>query len=607
MPPDWFTQTNFNNSSYDEYFQRIHDPQAGYQYIQYLNDDLNPEGENHGYAQVDLFRATMQYTEEFLIYFLSYINTEDNFVENLIRNQVRTFCGNYLDGNPNEYFKDASFQFNDRLKAIFGYDEILAADDPASRFDDELEPDQIKDYVTQSLNHIQSQLNDICRFYIDFIDMYNSTKHGNKFQISPNPTIGIPGEFTYEPDQAFANFLCKRSSEAGEGKPYLVNYPLNRLVDRSLSISDVTNLLFSYMNIVVEGRLEESSARTKRFFLSEDADGEEGAEAVDSDDIENGGTIEIWNQDSKVVLPRTEELAELVVEPVSEVAVRMSVNNNTVHVETMGDSETSDDYPALGTLSLHTRPGPRLITEYTASFDFTLLQMDIGQYYELVKCGKKGSNDELSQMVIEFEDTGVEVTNQIDGFEPLDIHPEEDDDVLESLALAQTISQTRLPLPPCFLDGQAEVIIDSVQGSPQRDDVIDAIKEAREMGEGVEYTQILADTSNDGNLESLELLSGFIDIEYATEEAEGEDVPGTLREICEDPDFDDPVFNITDRPGTYEQFVEDAKMLGLTMVMMRRPVKDDEEVGTFSADVEIDYKSQTYWYDLHRVIIRRVD
>lgn len=603
MDPDWFTQVDFEDSSYDEHFQRIHNPESGYKYIQYLNNNLDPEDEIHAYAQVDLFRATMQYTEEFLIYFLSYINTEDNFVEDLIRNQVRTFCEKFLNGTPDEYFEDASFQFSDRLKAVFGYNEILAIDDPASRFDGKPEADQIEDYVTQSVKHIRAQLTDICRFYIDFIDMYNSTKHGNKFQMSPNPTIEIHGEYTYEPDEAFASFLCKRSSEAGEGQPYMVNYPLNRLVDRSLSISDVINSLFAYMNTVVEDQLEENTTRTKRFFLSEDAE-EEKAEAVD-DDTEDKQMIEVWNQDSKFILPRTDELAEFVVEPVTEVAVRLSVNNHTAHVETMSDSETSDDYPILGTISFDTRPGPRLITEYTANFDFNLLQIDIKQYSELVKYSEKATTDELSQMVITFDDTGVEVTELIDGLNPPEITAETDDGVLESLALAQTISQMRLPLPPTFLEGQAEMIVDSVQDSPHQDDVIDAIKEAREMGEDVEYTQILAEAPDDGRLECLQLFAGFVDIEYSTESSDGGDIPNSFRELCEDPDYDDPGFSITDRSGTYEQFVEDVKSLGFPAVMIPRPVKEDEDVGTFSADIEVDYKSQTYWYDLHRIIIRR--
>ncbi|MDT3434253.1 hypothetical protein [Haloarcula sp. 1CSR25-25] len=602
MAPDWFTQVDFEDSSYDEHFQRIHNPESGYKYIQYLNNNLGSEDEIHGYAQVDLFRATMQYTEEFLIYFLSYINTEDNFVEDLIRNQVRTFCKKFLDGTPDEYFEDASFQFSDRLKAVFGYDVILAADDPASRFDDGLEVDQIEDYVTRSVEHIRAQLTDICRFYIDFIDMYNSTKHGNKFQISPSPTMEIHGEYTHEPDEAFASFLCKRSSEAGEGQPYLVNYPLNRLVDRSLSISEVTNSLFSYMNTVVEEQLEESTTRTKRFFLSEDAE----EEAVD-DETEDNQTIEVWNQDSKFVLPRTEELAEFVAEPVTEVAVRLSLNNHTVHVETMGNAETSDDYPILGTISFDTQPGPRLITEYTASFEFDLLQMDIKQYSELVKYSEKAENDELSQMVIKFDDTGVEVTEPIDGLNPPEITAETDDDVLESLALAQIISQTRLPLPPTFLEGQADVIVDSVQDSPQQDDVLDAIEEARGMGEGEEYTQILAEAPDDGHLESLQLFPGFIELEYSMDGIDGEEIPGSFREVCEDPDYDDPSFSITDRPGTYEQFVEDVTSLGLPALIVPRPVEEDVDSGTFSVDIEINYKSQTYWYDLHRVIIRRPD
>lgn len=602
MSSDWFTQVDFSDSTYDEYFQRIQDPEAGHEYIQYLQDNLDPDGEIHGYAQVDLFRATMQYTEEFLIYFLSYINTEDNFVEDLIRNQVRTFAENYLDGNPDGYFEDADFDFDDRLKAVFGYAEILEADDPASRFEDELTVEQIEEYVIQSVEHIHSQLTDVCRFYIDFIGMYNSTKHGNKYQISPSPTMEIHGEITYDPEQSYASFLCKRSSDAGEGDPYIVNYPLDRLVDRSLSISDVTKSLFTYMDTVVEDRLEENATRTKRFFTKDDSTGEDETEDADDED-EDGGTIEVWNQDSKTVLPRTEELAELVVDPMTEVAVRVSINNDTIHVETMGDSQTSKEYPVLATISLNVQPGPRLITNYNTSFDFDTTLMDVKQYSDLLKYSRKGGDDELSRTVIKFEDTGVEITESIGGGEPPEVQFEEGDFAMfEDLALAQTISQTYLPLPPTFLEGQTDVIVESVQGSPRQDDVIDAIEEAQEMGDGVEYTQILAESLDDHGLELLDLRQGFLELEYSTEE---EDIPGTYRELCEHPEYDNHL-RLDEVPRTYEQFINEVKAMGLVrMVMEGQP--DNENGETTSVEVEVNYKAQTFWYDLHRVIIRRTD
>lgn len=602
MSSDWFTQVDFSDSTYDEYFQRIQDPEAGHEYIQYLHDNLDPDGEIHGYAQVDLFRATMQYTEEFLIYFLSYINTEDNFVEDLIRNQVRTFAENYLNGNPDGYFEDADFDFDNRLKAVFGYAEILGADDPASRFEDELTAEQIEEYVTQSVEHIHSQLTEVCRFYIDSIDMYNSTKHGNKYQISPSPTMEIHGEITYDPEQAFASFLCKRSSDTGEGDPYIVNYPLDRLVDRSLSISDVTKSLFTYMDTVVEDELEENVTRTKRFFTKDDSTGEDETEDADDED-EDGGTIEVWNQDSKTVLPRTEELAELVVDPMTEVAVRVSINNDTIRVETMGDSQTSEEYPVIATISLSVQPGPRLITNYNTSFDFDTTLMDVKQYSDLLKYSRKGGDDELSRTVIKFEDTGVEITESIGGGEPPEVQFEEADfEMFQDLALAQTISQTYLPLPPTFLEGQTDVIVESVQGSPSQDDVIDAIEEAQEMGDAVEYTQILAESPDDDGLELLDLRQGFLELEYSTED---EDLPGTYRELCEHPEYDN-YLRLDEMPGTYEQFINEVKTMGLVrMVMEGRP--DNENGETTSVEVEVNYKAQTFWYDLHRVIIRRTD
>lgn len=612
MTPDWFTGVNFDESSYDEYFQRVHDPEKGYEYIRYLNDNLDDGIEIHGYAQVDLFRATMQYTEEFLIYFLSYINTEDNFVEDLIRNRVRVFCKHYTNNTVNEYFNDASFQFDNRLKAVFGYDDILAADDPTNRFEDDLSADEIENRVTESVENIYSQLTTICRYYRDFIDMYNATKHGNRFQISPSPTLRIDNDQIYHADQSFATFLCKQSGDTSEGRPYLSTYPLDRLVDRSLTIADRTNTLFTYMNAVVEDRLDENTYQTKRFFLHQDP--EEIAEPATPDDTDidgsdTGETIEIWNQDAKTVLPRTEELADLVTDPVSEVAVRLSIDNDTIRVKTHGDSEISDEYPIIGTITYQPRPGPRLKIGYSAKFSINLYEIDMRQCHELIKYEQRANNGELTQLAIEFEDIGVEAIQPIDGLEP-PVIPDTlyDEELIKNLALAQKITQTRLPLPPIFLNDQADMINDVVENHPERDDVIDAIDKAQAIGEDVEYTQILAEAADeDRQLQELYLFPGSLKMTF---EQEGSDDPENLREYLEDSDTNtgESLLNISDRPGTYEQFLEEVSTLGIIpLVIYRQPGDGSDPEDTFSAKVDIKHKSQTFWYDLHQIIIRRTD
>lgn len=605
MSPDWFTQVDFKEDSYEKHFQHIHDPQEGYDYIQYLNDNLDPGSDIYNYARVDLSRAVMQYTEEFLIYFLSYINTEDDFVEDLIRNQVRDFCDHYTDGNPDEYFEDASFQFDDRLKAVFGYDEILEADDPASRVDADLTSNEIKDRVHESVENIGSQLNAICRYYYEFIDIYNSIKHGNKFQLSPQPEIELYGDYIHQPEQAFATFLCKRSGDTSSGRPYLSNYPLDRLVDRSLTTADLTHTLFSYMDTIVEDRLDENPTQTRRFFLSEDT--EDAEKASDSDDPGAGGTVEIWNQDSKTILPQTEELAELVSDSVSEAAMRMTVENDTIHVRTKSDSERSDEYPLMGSVSYYPEPGPRLNILFTASFNFNLTDIDICQYFQLLKYERLAENDDLTRLVIEYEDEGIEVTEPID---EVDIPVEflnDDYELYEQLALAQKIAQTQLPLPPAFLEGQTEVIRDAVGGSPEQNEVIDAIEEAQAIGEDGEWTEVVAESaSEERNLEPITNFSGFVEADLET--ADGKSV--TLRELASDSEYgrENPRLPLTDRPGTYEQFLKDVENLGTTALFIQRrggAVDDSDE--TYSAEVEIDYKTQTFWYDLHRIFIRHAD
>ncbi len=110
------------------------------------------------------------------------------------------------------------------------------------------------------------------------------------------------------------------------------------------------------------------------------------------------------------------------------------------------------------------------------------------------------------------------------------------------------------------------MIVESVQNSPKQDDVIDAIEEAQEMGDGVEYTQIIAESPDNGELKQLNLNQGFFEIEYSTE---NEDTPGTFRELCEHPEHESDL-SLDGVPGAYEQFVKDVETLGLVGVAVFR-------------------------------------
>ena len=82
-------------------------------------------------------------------------------------------------------------------------------------------------------------------------------------------------------------------------------------------------------------------------------------------------------------------------------------------------------------------------------------------------------------------------------------------------------------------------------------------------------------------------------------------MPSSFREQCEHPEYDHD-FRLEEVPGTYEQFINEVESMGLVRMVMGRPV-EDENAETISVEAEVDYKAQTFWYDLHRVTIRRTD
>jgi hypothetical protein len=48
--------------------------------------------------------------------------------------------------------------------------------------------------------------------------------------------------------------------------------------------------------------------------------------------------------------------------------------------------------------------------------------------------------------------------------------------------------------------------------------------------------------------------------------------------------------------------------LGAAAIFLQRGEETaDDSDETYSAEIEIDYKTQTFWYDLHRIFIHRMD
>lgn len=614
MNDDWFTEIDFEDSSYNEHFQRIHNPEQGYAYIQHLHSNLtnNPSSNEQlqGYAQVDFFRATMQYTEEFLLYLLSYIDTNDEFVETLIRGEVRRFCQAYLDDTLQDYFDD-NIDFDHRLKTVFGYTEMLEADNPEDALKDaDLTADQLGLRIDKSMGQIHTLLTHICEHYIGFIDMYNAVKHGNRFQISPNPEIQVTDDYTYQSDQGFATFLCKTSGDHDQGRPYLANYPLDLLVKHSLEITETTTSLFSYLNRVITDALNEEPIRARTFFGTESTTGESASNQHEEENL-----IIIWNGDSKTILPQTEELAETVIDPTMPVALRFAVDGSTLRVTSDRSSEPSDAYPLQGKLSLQTSASPKLEIENLFSFTADLTDLDIGQYHELLQYHDRAKEDGFDRIIIEFEDIGVRIEQPFSKVDAPTLEIGCGREQLADLALAQKIVGQELPLPPTFLDGQIERIQEAVSDSPERDDVVDAIEEAQQIGEKVELTAIYAESPEDPDkVEIVTVQEGFLSGELGGEYAEDETGPNTFREFFDDPEIDteDAKMRLRDMTGSYNQFFESVQLVGLAgmLIQPREPkesMKNSDKGEMFSVEWGIEYDAQTFWYTLHRITVHRID
>lgn len=538
MPDDFLGNIEFSGESGDhtpeEFIDLTHDPDILYYYILDAKKKLDSgieidadgkEDEVLVHAKVEIFQSVMQYVEAFSIYSLAYIKGREDLIEYLISTypeEVKTFYKKLRRDEVGEYLEEHEIdsEYRDLLETLFGYQFVNEEADEEQLAQIDLEEssfDSIEELVEHSAGILDGRIRDVGEFYLDFGNAYNAVKHGNR----AIPQVG--GEFHLSSDDGedvelgvdmeFVQFLCKH-----EGDAYITAVPIDHLLEHSLSIANTVHDLFTYLRRIAQAAIDEEREFSVPLFEPAESSGESGQQWT-----------KVWNEDSVIILPVTDEIAELMSESEIErtLACRLRLEGNAIVIETENDEEIADGYPVLATITQQgiqgLTPRPRVNVE----INFNLTDLNIQHYLDLLELKDATAGGEVAQIKLRNEAVGEEFTlGELETMMDLSsIQDPYDRELVEQLAVLQTITGTRIPAPMELIPPQIEVTEDWMESDRESEDAEEAVEELQEIGDDLDSTLVFIDqiTPDEEVVEEqyVGMVPGRIDFDFEFRTEEG--------------------------------------------------------------------------------------
>lgn len=211
---EYFNRTEFGSDgkwqSPEDAIRDRHDTEIAYHHIVKLAASINAglasipdekEPEAITYATVDLFRATVQYVEEFGTYMYSEIKSDENLIELLIRTSagnLEPFFEACRDGELDAYLVGEDQGDADAfIDEVFGYEPIQSGDvtlHAESRHAETLDDETINALIRDSEAFIESELQAIATYYLNVREAYNAVKHGNRVMVNDTSVFAMQPE-----------------------------------------------------------------------------------------------------------------------------------------------------------------------------------------------------------------------------------------------------------------------------------------------------------------------------------------------------------------------------------------------------------------------------
>ncbi|MFC6838377.1 hypothetical protein [Halomarina ordinaria] len=441
-------------------FDISHDPELLHDYIQSLKQHSESTDDGSAvsiYRKVSIFQQSMQYLEEFALYFTGYAQRRESFIQTLLTGYGHSFYDHIEQGKTDTYLveHDVEQNYTEVINRIFGYSQV----DTFQRDDDEDytgsiagEEEEVKDeklaeLIDVSVKSIKRRISKCANFYIRFSDIYNAVKHGTRVVPLPENEFRITletadGEETIEPVEDYAMFLCKDELQ----QPYAVYHPIDVLSNHALSIVELIHEMFVPMKQVSEAQIHgEDKFRTASF---ESAEG-------------SGNTLSyatIWNRSSAFVLPADQAANYESAARSRDIAVNITQDGSTTEVRTELDDQPSDEYPVMTSLVVSGTSGlkPDYLLNFSGTIHFETL--DVKQHWDLLKADERMRSGRYELNFVDDRSGDVVISDTLE--EPLfpDLPELLSDEISLLLFRLQMAAERRIPVPVKLNEEQEEIL-----------------------------------------------------------------------------------------------------------------------------------------------------
>lgn len=494
---DFFEYTEFVSDSETQdpemVIQDRQDPEIAYAHICKIAGTVNaglsavPEEQRNTaevYSVVDLFRATMQYIEEFGSYLRYLILDKDSFINEIIRTSsgdIQPLFEAFLEDDFDEYLQeyDVDADPDEVLGSIFGYRAVQEGAISFSEeeledvpFDVELtdvelheaedadipEAIEIEMLVEDSVENVRTKLKNIAVFYLNFREAYNAVKHGNRVTVGDSTGFELGNDELLDDrivlDDAVIQFLCKYSGSQG-GDPYLLTIPRSILEEKTLGVVEDVYTLYTQSYDVAT--LEDGDEINLSFWKSTGDGGQD-----------ENNLMQIANPDSRIILPR--DVMPAVIEDLrvpDESTVEWigdwSLAGSTLEFEVEFGSKPTPEYPIHVEIEWEkTDNDIHEFGEGQFNFNVNIDDLSVEQYFEVLDIQER---DDIQRL--EFEFLGPDETYEQrleEPFEGIELPEPEAPDFLEFVKRIGLATDTRIPLPDYISEKHREVY-DEYQGS----------------------------------------------------------------------------------------------------------------------------------------------
>jgi hypothetical protein len=466
---------------------------------------------------------------------------------------------------------------------------------------------------------LRSRIETIAQFYIEFRELYNAVKHGNR--VIPEDGFTFEYGLAEEPihvEEQYICAVCKTSGDHDSGRPYFLHYPADLLVTRSIRLLEWTHDLFSYLKDLHHvtrnetgeddeevftlrffagiSRIEENEA-LQRLFDKEDAD--IAAETTSQSTLETGDYIQISNPDFKAFVPRFE--SSITPQPPT-LAARLSLKGKTIHVEAAEDDEPSPEHPLL--MSFRSRQGTtaRLSLLHKLDISTEYQPLDFSQYYDFIKIREATQAGEVDY--IEFSVGGTEAFREPFAVNEWSLAVPDiglSQDLIDFITRLEMATEQRIPVPLSISDEQIEILEDNHGPIGSREDALSIIDQIKSSGEKESIIHISVEYEDEHHHLTNQI--GDPKLTFTTENGQtvaAEDLPGGGRDIS---------LHYEGVPGTPDWFVDHMKANpeeaeGILHDMIPGDRDSDEE---FFLTLDVDLHVQTFWYDESQIVLRPSD